>query len=190
MGAPPRWGAHRRSHSRHPAKPGSGRTARQGPFRPSGEPACGRDLYRSHRSIGPLAVAEECERLDVSPGQLAEFTREPVGLFGPVPEFSEPQIRPPGPSYRRPSPRPPRRVAPRPRPRSDRAGRVRNGSREPSSLLPRAERTVRVGAPRRRRNWAQPDGERPGGPGEMQRPRKTLDPGLGLDSLACPPQSL
>ena len=128
MGAPPRWGAHRRSHSRRTAKPGSGRTARQSPFRPSGEPACGRDLYRSRRGIGPLAVAEECERLDVSPRQLAEFARDPVELLGPVPEFSEPQIRPPGPSYRRPSPRLPRRVASRPRPRSDRAGRVRNGS--------------------------------------------------------------
>ena len=87
MGAPPRWGAHRRSHSRRTAKLGSGGTARQGPFRPSGEPACGRDLYRSRRGIGPLAVAEECERLDVSPRQLAEFAREPVELLGPVPEF-------------------------------------------------------------------------------------------------------
>ena len=100
MGAPPRWGAHRRSHSRRTAKLGSGGTARQDPFRPSGELACGRDPYRSRWGIGPLAVAEECERLDVSSRQLAEFARDPVELLGPVPEFSEPQIRPPGPARR------------------------------------------------------------------------------------------
>jgi len=36
---------------------------------------------------------------------------------------------------------------------------------------------VRVGPPLKGRNVCHPDGERPGEPGEMQRPRKTVDPG-------------
>ena len=50
----------------------------------------------------------------------------------------------------------------------------------PTAPPPRTERTVRVGLPRKRRNGAHPDGERPGELDEMQRPRETVDPDLGL----------
>ena len=44
---------------------------------------------------------------------------------------------------------------------------------------PRTERTVRVGPPGKEETEPTPDGERPWEPGEMQRPRKTMDPGSG-----------